>query len=147
MFDMQLWLTFTQQTRTTPPPPPPPPPRQHGRHFAHDIFKCIFLNKNVWISIAISLKFISKILFDDKPLPEPMLTRFVDAYMWYWREMSKWHSSLPIMEYIDCFALLYRVWSRITKTLSRASGVSRQIYKIKLISHCFCYNFLSNRRK
>ena len=24
-------------------------PRQNGRHFAEDIFKCIFLNENVWI--------------------------------------------------------------------------------------------------
>ena len=31
-------------------------PRQNGRHFPDDIFKCIFLNENVWISIKISLK-------------------------------------------------------------------------------------------
>ena len=35
-------------------------PRQNGRHFADDIFKCIFLNENVWISIKISLKFVPK---------------------------------------------------------------------------------------
>ena len=35
-------------------------PRQNGRHFADDIFKCIFLNENVWISIGISLKFVPK---------------------------------------------------------------------------------------
>ena len=29
-----------------------------GRHFADDIFRCISLNENVWISIKISLKFI-----------------------------------------------------------------------------------------
>ena len=33
-------------------------PRQNGRHFADDIFKCIFLNENVWIPIQISLKFV-----------------------------------------------------------------------------------------
>ena len=27
--------------------------RQNGCHFADDIFKCIFLNKNVWISIKV----------------------------------------------------------------------------------------------
>ena len=32
--------------------------RQNGRHFPDDIFKCIFLTKNVWISIKISLKFV-----------------------------------------------------------------------------------------
>ena len=35
-------------------------PRQNGRHFADDIFKCIFLNENVWIPIKISLKFVLK---------------------------------------------------------------------------------------
>ena len=32
--------------------------RQNGRHFPDDIFKCIFLNESVWISINISLKFV-----------------------------------------------------------------------------------------
>ena len=35
-------------------------PRQDGRHFADDIFKCIFLNENAWISIKISLRFVPK---------------------------------------------------------------------------------------
>ena len=63
-------------------------PRQNGRHFADNIFKCIFGNENVWISIRISLKFvpvgpINNIpalvqimawrLPGDKPLSEPML--------------------------------------------------------------------------
>ena len=34
--------------------------RQNGRHFPDDIFKCIFLNENVWILIKISLKFVPK---------------------------------------------------------------------------------------
>ena len=63
---------------------------------ADDIFKRIFLNENVRISIQISLKFVPKGSIDnkpalvqvmawrrigDKPLSEPMLTRFTDAYM------------------------------------------------------------------
>ena len=62
--------------------------RQSGRHFADDIFKCIFLNENVWTAIEISLKFVSKgpINFipalvqkmarcrsGNKPLSEPMM--------------------------------------------------------------------------
>ena len=31
-----------------------------GRHFPDDIFKCIFLNENVYISIKISLNFVPK---------------------------------------------------------------------------------------
>ena len=35
-------------------------PRQTGRHFTDDIFKCIFLNENVWIPIKNSVNFIPK---------------------------------------------------------------------------------------
>ena len=63
-------------------------PRQNGRHFADDIFKCIFLNENIWILIKISLKFVPKGPINkmsalvqimvwrrpgDKPLSEPMM--------------------------------------------------------------------------
>ena len=65
-------------------------PWQNGRHFADDLFKCIFLNENVWNLIKISLKFVPKgpnniipalvqIMASrhqgDKPLSEPMLVR------------------------------------------------------------------------
>ena len=33
-------------------------PGQNGRHFPGIIFKCIFLNENVWIWTKISLKFV-----------------------------------------------------------------------------------------
>ena len=63
-------------------------PRQDGRHFPDDIFKSIFLNENVWISINISPEFVRKCPINnipalvqimawrrpgDKPLSEPML--------------------------------------------------------------------------
>ena len=35
-------------------------PRQNGRHFADDIFKCIFLNDNVKISVKFSLNLVPK---------------------------------------------------------------------------------------
>ena len=65
-------------------------PRQNGRPFADEIFKCIFLNENVWIPIKISLKFVPQGPIDnipalvqimawrrpgDKPLSEPMMVR------------------------------------------------------------------------
>ena len=74
----------------------PSPPGQHGRHFAHDIFICIFTNEKFCISIRISLKCVPKGPIgeksalvqvmawhrtDDKPLPDPKLTQFTDAYM------------------------------------------------------------------
>ena len=63
---------------------------------ADDIFKCIFLNQNYRIPIQISLKFVPRSPIDntpamvevmawrrigDKPLHEPMLAQFTDAYM------------------------------------------------------------------
>ena len=59
------------------------------------IFKCIFLNENDRIPIQISLKLVLRSPVDnkpalvqvmawrqtgDKPLPEPMMTQFIDAY-------------------------------------------------------------------
>ena len=35
-------------------------PRLNGRHFPDDIFKSIYFNKNVSISIKVSLKFVPK---------------------------------------------------------------------------------------
>ena len=65
-------------------------PGQNWRHFADNIFKCIFLNENVWIPTKISLKFVPKGPINnipalvqimawrrtgDKPLSEPMMVR------------------------------------------------------------------------
>ena len=65
--------------------------RKNDRRFADDVFKCIFLNENVWIPIKISLKFVPKGTINnipalvqimawrrsgDKPLSEPMLVSF-----------------------------------------------------------------------
>ena len=65
-------------------------PRQNGRLFADDIFRCIFLDENVWIPIWISLNFVSKGPINnilalvqimawrrtgDKPLSEAMMVR------------------------------------------------------------------------
>ena len=63
-------------------------PRQNGRRFADNVFKCIILNENVWISLKISVKFVPKVPINnihalvqilawrrsgDKPLSEPMV--------------------------------------------------------------------------
>ena len=41
--------------------------KQNGRHCADDIFKFIFLNENVWISIKIPLKFVPKVRINNIP--------------------------------------------------------------------------------
>ena len=63
-------------------------PRPNRRHFADAIFKCIYENKNEWISPRILLKFVPKLRINnitalvqimawrrpgDKPLSEPMM--------------------------------------------------------------------------
>ena len=82
-------------------------PRQNGRHFADAIFKCIFLNENVSISIQISLKFVPKgpnnnipalvqIMAwrrpGDKPLSEPMM---VNLPMHICVTQPQWVNSSP----------------------------------------------------
>ena len=39
-------------------------PIQNSRHFPDDIFKYIFLNENIWISLKFSLRFVSMVLID-----------------------------------------------------------------------------------
>ena len=72
------------------------PAEENDRCFADDIFKGIFWNENFRILIRISLKFVPYGPIDNKwalvqvrawrrtgakPLSEPMLTHFIDAYM------------------------------------------------------------------
>ena len=54
-------LTVTKQTVNT------LRPIQNVRRFADDVFKCIFLNENVWISLQISLKFVPKVPINNIP--------------------------------------------------------------------------------
>ena len=51
-----LWISFNTLR-----------PIQNGRHFADDIFKCIFLNENVLIPIKISRKFVPEGPIDNIP--------------------------------------------------------------------------------
>ena len=71
-------------------------PKQNGCRFPDDIFKCIFFNENVWISLKISLKIVPNNIPalvpnnipafvqimawrrpGDKPLSEPMIVRLL----------------------------------------------------------------------
>ena len=42
-------------------------PRQNGRHFQDDIFKCIFSNEDVWISLKNSMKVLPKVRIYNVP--------------------------------------------------------------------------------
>ena len=82
--------------------------RQNYHHFANDIFKCIFLNENVWILLKISLKFVNKVWINnipslvqlmawrlpgDKPLSEPMMISLL-THIWVTRPQWIMHQSL-----------------------------------------------------
>ena len=73
-------------------------PRLLERHFADDIFKCVFLIENVLILVEISLDFVPKGSIDNKPTlvqiaawrrsgdntsSEPMMGYLKDPYMWH----------------------------------------------------------------
>ena len=79
-------------------------PRQNDRHFPDDIFKWIFLNENVWISINISLKFVPRDPFNNIPtlvqvmawrrpgvkqLSEPMMVRLPTHICVTWPQWIK----------------------------------------------------------
>ena len=96
-------------------------PKRNRRHFADDIFKCIFLNENVLLAIKISLEFIPKGPIKsisalgqimawrrpgDKPLSEPICCVVY----------SRIHASLglnelmAVMRYVRCVTWFEWTW-------------------------------------
>ena len=84
-------------------------PRRNRRYFADDIFKCIFMNENVRISIKISLKFVPKGPINnipaliqimawrrpgDKPLSEQMMVSSLTHICVTWPQWVKLNHSL-----------------------------------------------------
>ena len=82
------------------------PHEQNGRYFLDDILRCISVNEKFCMLIKFSLKFVRKGPIDnnpalvqtmascrigDKPLSEPRLTRFTDAYMRHYGGMSSYN--------------------------------------------------------
>ena len=63
-------------------------PRQNGRHFPDHIFKWIFVNENVWISINISLKFVPRGPVNNIPtLVQVMADQATSHYLNQWRSV------------------------------------------------------------
>ena len=85
-------------------------PWKNGSHFADDIFECIFLNENAWISIKIPLKFVPKgpvhnnpalvqiiawCRAGDKPLSEPVMVSLLTHICVTWPQWVKQNHNLP----------------------------------------------------
>ena len=97
--------------------------RQNGWHFADDIFKCIFFNENVWISIKISLNFVPMGPTNnipalvrtmawrrpgDKPLSEPVMVSLLT-------HMNAWHGLNELIwitkhENVFAFSFIIHHW-------------------------------------
>ena len=113
-------------------------PRQDRHHFPYDIFNCIFLNQNVWISIKISLNFVPKCRInniqalvqimawprpDHKPLSEPMMIDLLMHICVSWSQWVKtlqwWHRTI-ITSQINNWSVYFNVLLRLrTKITSR----------------------------
>ena len=62
-------------------------PRQNGRHFADNMFKCIFLNEYVWILNEISPKFVPKGSINNNPALFQIRLGAVQATSYY---LNQW---------------------------------------------------------
>ena len=100
---------------------------QNGLHFADDIFKCIFVNENVWIPVKNSLKFVLKGLINNIPVlvqilmvtrPEwvNMLCAYVSTWvlilshlLWqldHWRLEGIWACNFVTITKLEALALV-----------------------------------------
>ena len=132
--------------------------RHNGRHFVDDIFKCIFVNKNIWISITISLKFVPKGPVDtiptlveimawrrpgDKPLSEPTKLDYrhiceslaLNKLILLRRSISLFPLPCDIVLFLDKVQLLYKFLYPETRFYSLTS-MSLLVY---VRSHIFMY--------
>ena len=56
--------------------------RQHGCHFTDDIFKCIYLNENIWFSIVTILKVVPKGPINNIPVLIEIMARRRPTIIW-----------------------------------------------------------------
>ena len=96
-------------------------PRQNGRRFAEDTFKRIFLNKNVRISIKISLKFVPKCPINNNPA-------LVHIMAW------RWSGDKPLSEPM-MFSLLTHIC--VTRPQRVKTGVGGMVWRL-CVCVCVC---------
>ena len=125
-------------------------PKQNGRHFADDIFKCIFLNENVWIPIKISVKFVPKGTINnipalvqmmawrrpgDKPLSESMMVSLpthicVTRPQWVklqWTHSLKMANCTEIATDIMYHSRNHHLWLRSSEDHHEQPGMERTL--------------------
>ena len=77
-------------------------PRQNGRQFADDLFKCIFVNENVWISTKILMNFVPKGPIYNIPADQAT-SRYLNQY---WIDYRRIYASFGLNEFTCKFALI-----------------------------------------
>ena len=113
---MYIWTVFCINTLR---------PRQNGRHFADDMFKCIFLNENVWIPIEISLKCVPKVPINnipslvqimawrrsgDKSLSEPMMDSLLTHICVTRPQWAKSYMGQVTELWLSCYLVLLSIY-------------------------------------
>ena len=103
-------------------------PRQNGHRLPDDIFKCIFLNEKVWISIKISLKLVPKGSINyinytpalvqimawrhpgDKSLAEPMMVSLLIPLCItrpQWDKVNSLNYITPVIYGVMCYQMIH----------------------------------------
>ena len=71
-------VTRPQWVNSPPTPPPPPPPGQNGRHFADDIFTCIFVSERFCVLTKFSLYIF---IYPDVTMPIVYQSKVLQAHL------------------------------------------------------------------
>ena len=109
-------------------------PRQDGRHFADDIFMCIFFNENCCILIKFSLKYVRKGPIDNNPALVEIMA---------WRRSGDKPLSQPMMISLPtdiCVARLQCVnLNKLSSKQSRCGNFNRRNAHVTSLhqSHCW----------
>ena len=108
---------------------------KHIEAETHDIFKNIFLNENVWISIKISLKFVSKGPINNIPTLVQIMA---------WRQLGDKPSSEPIMVSLLIYIYTSLSLSELTHlTLNKMAAISQMSTNAFPLMKSFYFHFNS----
>ena len=105
-------------------------PRQNGRQFPDDNFKCIFLNKNIWISIKISLKFVPKGPINNIPA-------LVQIMVWF-RSGDKPLSELMVVSVLMQIRVSRSQWAKINYNTNLTIIPWKQTVRVLLTYNRVC---------
>ena len=129
-------------------------PRQICRHFPDDIFKCIFLNENVYILIIFSLRYVPKGSINnipalvqimawrwpgDNPLSEPMLVSFL---MHMCVTQPQWFDNTTVIMFTKIAKFMGPTWGppgscrpQMCPTLAPWTLLSGHCFMLDVITH------------